>query len=195
MSNERTFTRSSTRELESFKTGSSSVNSLVGIRDNSNSVAADDYSFSPPGSSNQVYMSDKAVHPYTDYNQSEEIDFLSSSAWPETAPPSRATLFPAPGATTTAKAALSYTEELNSLPKKHVFAPPGKIGVAIDVVNGQPVVHKIRKGSPLENMLRQNDIIVAIDDEDTSCLSAADVTSMMVKRMDRVRKITVVRRP
>jgi hypothetical protein len=44
-------------------------------------------------------------------------------------------------------------------------------------------------------MLQPNDVIVSIDEEDTSCLSAADVTSMMVKRMDRVRKITYVRRP
>ena len=56
------------------------------------------------------------------------------------------------------------------------------------------MVHKVRRGSPLENMLQQNDIIVAIDDEDTSCLSAANVTRMMVKRIDRVRKITFVRR-
>jgi C-terminal processing protease CtpA/Prc len=90
---------------------------------------------------------------------------------------------------------MSYTEELRKLPKQHVFAPPGKIGVAIDVLNGQPIVHKVRKGSPLEKMLQPNDIIMAIDDEDMSCMSAADVTSKMVRTMDRVRKITFVRRP
>lgn len=106
------------------------------------------------------------------------------------APPS--TIFPAPGAVA---APMSYTEELRKLPKQHVFAPPGKIGVAIDVLNGQPIVHKVRKGSPLEKMLQPNDIIMAIDDEDMSCMSAADVTSKMVRTMDRVRKITFVRRP
>lgn len=119
-----------------------------------------------------------------------------SSVWPQSAPP--ASIFPAPGAVASSAppttSQLSYTEELRRLPRQHVFAPPGKIGVAIDVYNGQPVVHKVRKGSPLENMLRANDVIVAIDEEDTSCRSAADVTSMMVKRMDRVRKITYVRR-
>ena len=62
------------------------------------------------------------------------------------------------------------------------------------MLNGQPVVHKVRSGSPLEKMLQPNDIIMAIDDVDTTCLCAADVTSLMVRRMDRVRKITFVRR-
>lgn len=120
-------------------------------------------------------------------NAEEEIAF--SSVWPQSAPPT--TLFPAPGATASVA---SYTQELQNLPKQHVFAPPGKIGVAIDVLNGQPVVHKVRSGSPLEKMLQPNDIIMAIDDVDTTCLCAADVTSLMVRRMDRVRKITFVRR-
>jgi len=158
----------------------------------------DDYSFNPLRSNN-VYTSE--VPPYNGYrhglihNHPNEEEIAFSSVWPESAPP---TLFPVSGETATRTPPpppnLSYSNELEKLPKKHVFAPPGKIGVAIDVYNGQPTVHKLRKGSPLENMLQPNDIIMAIDDEDTSCLSAADVTSMMVKRMDRVRKITFVRR-
>lgn len=156
--------------------------------------AVDDYSFDPLGTGNGYNGS---VPPYTDYRDDpihntpsiNEEETVFSSVWPESAPP---TLFPA--AAPAAPKKLSYTEELKKLPQQHVFAPPGKIGVAIDVVNGQPVVHKVRKNSPLEKMLQPNDIIVSIDDEDASCLSAADVTSMMVKRMDRVRKITFVRR-
>lgn len=164
-------------------------------------VVLDDYSFDPlgasPGASNDNQYHGR-VPPYTDYRDDpihnnpsmndEEIAF--SSVWPESAPP---TLFPAK-ATSAPPPKLSYSEELQKLPKQHVFAPPGKIGVAIDVFNGQPTVHKVRKGSPLENMLRANDVILSIDDVDTSCLSAADVTQLMVKRMDRVRKITFVRR-
>ena len=77
---------------------------------------------------------------------------------------------------------------------QHVFAPPGKIGVAIDVVNGNPTVHKIRRGSPLEGLLKPNDLVIAIDDIDTTQMSAADVTHLMVKRMNYRRKITFVRR-
>ena len=164
-------------------------------------MPVDDYSFDPLGSSpgagggynghvppSTYYRDDPPIHS----QPSEEEEIAFTSVWPTSAPP---TLFPAPGATAaTPTAKLSYTQELQQLPRQHVFAPPGKIGVAIDVYNGQPVVHKVRKGSPLENMIQPNDVIVAIDETDTSCLSAADVTSMMVKRMDRVRKITFVRR-
>ncbi|KAL9189202.1 hypothetical protein ACHAXT_011692 [Thalassiosira profunda] len=159
----------------------------------------DDYSFNPSGSSpgaRDVYHD--SAPSYTGYKDDpprnrhgmheEQIDFAPSRATPH------ATLFPAPGTNTVQKATLSYTEELNNHPRQHIFAPPGKIGVAIDVVNGQPVVHKVRRGSPVENLLRPNDVLVAIDDEDASCMSAADVTSMMARRMDRVRKITFIRR-
>lgn len=174
--------------------------------------ALDDYSFDPLGTNNEynersgngynvgkgngyngtVYRDDPihinpSIHEYS--------TSAATSGWPESAPPTMFPVMPAlPALPPPAQPKLSYTEELQKLPKQHVFAPPGKIGVAIDVLNGQPTVHKVRKGSPLENMLQTNDIITSIDDEDTSCLSAADVTSMMVKRMDRVRKITFIRR-
>eukprot|EP00584_Thalassiosira_punctigera_P003030 CAMPEP_0172537306 /NCGR_PEP_ID=MMETSP1067-20121228/8931_1 /TAXON_ID=265564 ORGANISM="Thalassiosira punctigera, Strain Tpunct2005C2" /NCGR_SAMPLE_ID=MMETSP1067 /ASSEMBLY_ACC=CAM_ASM_000444 /LENGTH=447 /DNA_ID=CAMNT_0013322579 /DNA_START=148 /DNA_END=1491 /DNA_ORIENTATION=+ len=194
-------TRWRSEEIESST--KSTRSSHPGALHNSHPVAVvDDYTFNPLGSGNSYNAN---TPPYTSYRDDpinnnprineEEITF--SSVWPESSPP---TLFPvkeaAVAAATVAAAApkkLSYSEELQKLPKQHVFAPPGKIGVAIDVYNGQPVVHKVRKNSPLENMLQPNDIIMAIDDENASCLSAADVTSMMVKRMDKVRKITYVR--
>lgn len=83
---------------------------------------------------------------------------------------------------------------LYNIPRQHVYALPGKVGVAIDVQDGQPVVHKVKKGSPLEGLLQPQDIIVAIDDVSTNCMSAADVTHLMVKRMNYRRKITFVRR-
>lgn len=75
----------------------------------------------------------------------------------------------------------SYTEELHRLPRDQIYAPPGKLGVALDIFNGQPVVQKIRKGSPITGMLQVGDIILAIDDVDTSCMSLAEVTFLMVK--------------
>ena len=77
--------------------------------------------------------------------------------------------------------------------QEHIYAPPGKVGVAIDVINGQPTVHKIRDGSPLEGALQHGDIIMAIDDVETSSMSAADVTHLMVKRMNYRRKISYIR--
>jgi len=77
--------------------------------------------------------------------------------------------------------------------QEHIYAPPGKVGVAIDVINGQPTVHKIRNGSPLEGLLQHGDVILSIDDVETSNMSAADVTHLMVKRMNYRRKISFIR--
>lgn len=74
-----------------------------------------------------------------------------------------------------------------------VYAPPGKLGVAIDVVNGHPVVYRIKAGSPLTGFLRKMDRIVEIDGVDTTHMSAADVTNLMVKNMSKRRKITYMR--
>ena len=73
------------------------------------------------------------------------------------------------------------------------WAPPGKLGVAIDTVNGKPVVHRVKEGSPLEGILESNDIILGIDDINTTDMSAADVTYLMVKKMKKKRKITFMK--
>jgi hypothetical protein len=183
------------------------MGSLNSSSKNSSFAVADDYTFDPLGDTDgystiffkdnrgDIKRSDRNDEenlfdmddPYRATSTDADIAFSSlSSAWPPR------TIFPAPGAVATP---VTLSDEIRTLPRQHVFAPPGKIGVAIDVLNGQPVVHKVRKGSPLEKMLKPNDVIIAIDDEDMSCMSAADVTSIMVRRMDRVRKITFARRP
>lgn len=73
------------------------------------------------------------------------------------------------------------------------FAPPGKLGVAIDTINRNPVVHRVSDGSPLTGILRRLDVIIAVDDVDTTSMSAAEVTSLMTKRMGTSRKITYMR--
>ena len=77
--------------------------------------------------------------------------------------------------------------------KGECFAPPGKLGVAIDTVNGQPVVHRVRSDSPLVGVLRRLDIIIGVDEVNTSTMTAADVTSLMAKRMGNTRKIIYLR--
>jgi len=77
--------------------------------------------------------------------------------------------------------------------RSECWAPPGKLGVAIDTVDGQPVIHQIKAGSPLEGVLQRMDRIVAIDGVSTANMSAADVTYLMVKRMKQKRRITFLR--
>lgn len=74
-----------------------------------------------------------------------------------------------------------------------IYAPPGKLGVAIDVIDGHPVVYRIKPGSPLTGFLRKMDRIIDIDGIDTTHMSAADVTNLMVKNMSKRRKITYIR--
>uniref|UniRef100_A0A7S4RFZ3 PDZ domain-containing protein n=1 Tax=Ditylum brightwellii TaxID=49249 RepID=A0A7S4RFZ3_9STRA len=90
-------------------------------------------------------------------------------------------------------ASLFETDLLKSATRRECTAPPGKLGVAIDTVNGQPVVHRIKPGSPLDGTLHRFDKIVAIDGVDTTGMSAADVTQLMVKRMNSERKISYIR--
>jgi len=85
------------------------------------------------------------------------------------------------------------TEDPEDAGRAELWAPAGKLGVAIDVVDGRPIVWRIKAGSSLEGFLQKGDIIMAIDEIDTSNMSAADVTSVMVRRMRQRRKITYIR--
>jgi len=80
-----------------------------------------------------------------------------------------------------------------SVLKGECFAPPGKLGVAIDTINGQPVVHRVKDDSPLSGVLRRLDVIIGVDEVNTADMSAADVTSLVAKRMGNNRKITYLR--
>ena len=83
--------------------------------------------------------------------------------------------------------------EHTSILKSECYAPPGKLGIAIDTVNGQPVLHRVKETSPLFGVLRRLDIIIAVDEVDTSSMSAAVVTSLMAKKIGKQRKITFLR--
>lgn len=85
------------------------------------------------------------------------------------------------------------TEMERSFLRRTCYAPPGKLGCSIDSIDGEPHVHRIKKGSPLDGILQSSDRIVAIDDVDTSGMSAADVTQLMVKKMNHMRRISYIR--
>jgi len=90
----------------------------------------------------------------------------------------------------------SYVHEFRG----ECYAPPGKLGVVLDSINNGPssvsslvVVHRLKPGSPLDGVLKVMDRIVAIDDIDTSKMSATEVTKVMVSKMRKTRKITYIR--
>ena len=54
-------------------------------------------------------------------------------------------------------------------------------------------MHRLKPGSPLDGVLKLMDRIIAVDDIDTSRMSATEVTKAMVSRMRKTRKITYIR--
>ena len=189
------------QEIANSNANTSTVNSLRVLY--GKQPFDDDYSFDPLGSNveqrEQVISSrpsqlasakqqiQRIYKGYTDIplQHHQDDEELAFSEWPKPSP-----LFPGAPPTSVSKSTLAYKLDderispetlLYNLPRQHVYAPPGKVGVAIDIQDGQPVVHKVKKGSPLEGLLQPQDIVVAIDDVDTNCMSAADVTHLMVK--------------
>lgn len=165
------------QEIASANEAGSSIKSLR-VLYNRSQTADDDYSFDPFGT--EV--------PTTFYNGSSENDSNDLLRLRKTNGTEREE---------TVSFASQPTETNSSLfsaySAQYIYAPPGKVGVAIDVINGQPTVHKIRNGSPLEGQLQHGDIILAIDDVETSSMSAAEITQLMVRRMNYRRKISFMR--
>ncbi len=77
--------------------------------------------------------------------------------------------------------------------KVNVIAPPGKLGIIIDTCSEGPRVHSIKGGSSLEGLIVKGDLILAVDDEDTTEWSAHYLTKLVAKKSNTTRKITVLR--
>ena len=75
----------------------------------------------------------------------------------------------------------------------HITAPPGKLGIIIDTCPEGPVVHSIKDNSPLLGLIFTGDMIVAIDDEDTTGWSAHYLTRLVAQKSKVTRKLTVLR--
>ena len=74
-----------------------------------------------------------------------------------------------------------------------IFAPKGKLGIIIDTCSEGPIVHSVKPMSPLDGHIQRGDLIVGIDDEDTSRMSAHDLTRLVARKSKKERKITVAR--
>jgi len=75
--------------------------------------------------------------------------------------------------------------------KRKITAPSGKLGIVIDTTVDGPVVHKVNDQSKLLNKIFPGDNIIAIDDVNTRAMSAAAITSLMVKTAGQERVLTV----
>jgi C-terminal processing protease CtpA/Prc len=73
-----------------------------------------------------------------------------------------------------------------------ILAPKGKLGVVIDTTKHGPVVFQVKDGSPLQGAVFPGDRIIAIDDIDTTGMTANNITTIMSRKAELGRRITVV---
>ena len=75
------------------------------------------------------------------------------------------------------------------------FAPPGPLGVIIDTTSNGPMVHSIKPTSQLLGIIHSGDFVIALDDIDTSAMTAPLLTRLMASKSQQPqRKITLLRR-
>ncbi|KAL3802056.1 hypothetical protein HJC23_010812 [Cyclotella cryptica] len=76
--------------------------------------------------------------------------------------------------------------------RREVIAPPGKLGIIIDTSSKGPIVHSVKDESVLEGLVFAGDLIIALDDEDTSNWSAHHLTKYVAAKSKCERKITIL---
>ena len=88
-----------------------------------------------------------------------------------------------------------------------IIAPKGKLGVVIDTPtinnnnnnnsNGKttmPIVHAIKDTCPIRSQIRVGDKLLAVDDEDVTCMTAVEVSRLIGRKCEqKERKLTIVR--
>lgn len=86
-------------------------------------------------------------------------------------------------------------EEAKISQQRVIVAPRGKLGIVVGNTNHNdrvvPAVHTVREGSPLEGLIHVNDVIVAINDVDTSQYTVTQLTKLMAATSEQERRITV----
>jgi C-terminal processing protease CtpA/Prc len=78
-----------------------------------------------------------------------------------------------------------------------VTAPPGKLGIILanKADSKGTVVSGVRTSSALADQIHPGDRIVAIDGEDVSLMTVSEITTIMARKSDFERKLTVLTTP
>ena len=72
--------------------------------------------------------------------------------------------------------------------------PPGPLGIIIDTTTRGPMIHSLKPNSTLTGIIAPGDIIIGLDDKDTTAMTAPLVTSLIAsKSQQRIRKLTILR--
>ena len=78
-----------------------------------------------------------------------------------------------------------------------VVAPPGKLGIILanKADSKGTVVSGVRTSSVLAEKISPGDRIIAIDDEDVSLMTVSEITTIMARKSDFERQLTVMTTP
>jgi len=80
----------------------------------------------------------------------------------------------------------------NSETRIEVNAPPGKLGVIIDTASGdRPVVSSIKEKSPLADRVRVGDILISVDGETSTGLTASQASLLISSKASNPRRVLV----
>jgi len=74
---------------------------------------------------------------------------------------------------------------------REVQAQAGKLGITIDTTKEGPAVHKIKDESQMKGKLKVGDIILKIDDIDTTAMSASAISALMVRTYTSICKLSL----
>lgn len=91
---------------------------------------------------------------------------------------------------------MSFEQQFAEVEERfEVDAPAGKLGMVIDTPSGGvPIVHAIKNSSVLADRVEVGDRLISVDDEDTTGLTAMQVSKMISQKADNPSRILVFAR-
>jgi hypothetical protein len=72
-----------------------------------------------------------------------------------------------------------------------VKVPPGKLGITIDTSRGTPVIYSVDPDSPVAGKLNPGDVLLAIDDVETSAMAASAIATLIGAKAAHERRFLV----
>lgn len=87
----------------------------------------------------------------------------------------------------------SVAESSPSAPSKGrlVNVPSGRLGITIDTAKGSPIIYSVDSNSPVAGMLKPGDVILAIDDVDTTSMMATEIAELIAAKASHERRFIV----
>lgn len=79
----------------------------------------------------------------------------------------------------------------SSFTGREVLVPKGKLGITIDSSQGYPIVYTVDSDSPLAGKLHPGDVILSIDDIDTTSMVASAIAALIGANCEHERRFRV----